>query len=492
MKTFWSISFAIAILQMLVSCDPIDNDLAADLSQDIFTAQIKNGNLPIRTGTTILTNIPTSNTNRLLFGQADLQDLGTVTATSYFTLGLDPDESILGRSEIDPSRIVVNSAELNLNAIPIEVDQEPNGNFYVFGDGNNMRVQLSSLSEPIDTSKVYTRTESLSASENGALIRTIQLDSTGNLKYRFPNADLPVFQNLLMRLANNYSESEIYNVLNGFKLSLPAGETAGSIFGANANQKVLLTGPQGTIQDSLIVGDELSGLTVNYSIDGRSFESYFTIGDHFNQILFNPSGPLASLTPGTIIYSDQTNNKTYMGSGIGLVTIIEFPDPQTIDDLTEDFINKADLSLSVGDTASLDNFEPFLISRQYQFNNGSIDFDTTESVGAITYTDPAGFINPRTRGPNELIANLTPSGSNIQPIEITEFMSNAKNGLEKKFFILFPYEDLTRSTFRRRYSVNSISSLTLLGTDSTDLENNNGIPFLFPSSVDVLYTEIEN
>lgn len=307
----------IYLLTVLVSCseDNLDSEfLAGSAFTDSNIKVILIDTLTIETSTMKFDSINTSTSNRILVGKYTDTVFGNVKTASYF-------------------RFIPSSYSIDSDAVFDSLVLHLNYDSYYYNDTlqtNTINVkQLSENIKPNSNDDTFYNTDSLNYGEQNIgsisfLPRPLEAD-TLEIKI-IDSLGLLIFDKLQTKTITTSDE-----FLDFFKgVSLQAGENDnGSILGFSRNS----TASYMRLYYSIAEEDENVQYNTDFSIDLSSSPTPF-----FNQITSTePIDSLATLTDNEINLNSALNeHKSYIQSGIGIATRIQFPTIKSIYNISGD------------------------------------------------------------------------------------------------------------------------------------------------------------
>lgn len=305
----------------------------------------------VETSTVLLDTFSTKNTLNLLIGRYDDPALGIVQANTYFeTIPANDSLVLIEHPDREP---IYDSLVLSLNLV-----------YRYANTSSNQTFTVHRLTQRIDSEVNYTNRSSLSFDtnplatftgsgedivENGGNRVDLKLDDTfGQALFDLANTGVPL---------ENFRES-----FNGLTLQAEASDDAGILgFTTISTSSLILyyTAPEPK--------DDGSGDT----LINRQLQLFISNGERFNQISNDFSGTeLDGLLPLTTRPSHLSNGLTFVQSGTGIVTKLEFPTLNNLREQGEVAINQAELLIYTQDN-STDGYDPSsqLIAYQTDVNN---------------------------------------------------------------------------------------------------------------------------
>lgn len=308
MKTILGIVYTLLLFASCTDDSLNDSDFeAGEIFTDSNIRVLQIDTLTARISTMKFDSIVTSQGSRMLIGEYSDPVFGHVRSSSFI--------------EIIPSSYTIDSdAVYDSILFVLRYD-----NYYYNDTLSQNTIHIKALNEklnPADDSDFYNNSSiSFNEEDLGTLSFAPRPLGTDSLNVRISDAlGLELFENLQDKNLTNYDE--FINYFYGFTIQ-PDGNDNGAVLGFSL----------------------ASGMRLYYSIAGETesvqYHTDFTINTSsspipfFNQIAANePNEYLSSLTDNEIsLYSKDANEQSFIQSGIGITTRIEFPYIKSVYDI---------------------------------------------------------------------------------------------------------------------------------------------------------------
>ncbi|MCF8715287.1 DUF4270 family protein [Joostella atrarenae] len=304
------ISLAIIMCYSCTDDSPYDPDFNAGNSfVDSQIRVIEIDTLTIETSTMKFDSLTTSSSNRILLGKYTDPEFGTVKAASYF--------------EMLPDSYTIDS-EATYDSIALYLHYD---NYY-YNDTlqyNNIHVKRVTEAVKPDEDVFYNTSEVDYNTEDIGLLtyrpRPMEADT---LEIKIDD-DLgnEIFDNLQTKVITN--SDEFKNYFKGITIQ-PGDSDNGSVIGFSTETTSCYMRLYYTIEEDTYLSQSYLDIPINKGTDYASF---------FNQISsVNSNEYIQSLTDQEeVISSSQSENKSFIQSGIGVATAISFPHIKTLFDI---------------------------------------------------------------------------------------------------------------------------------------------------------------
>lgn len=395
----------LGIILFLFSCDdPLKLGLQLEDQNKLLKTSVLD-TATIICSTEMLEKVETRYASNLLAGQIQDSRFGNLTAESYFKLSYSSLDDTVNFYDKDGRKAIYDSVRFLLR-IKNQTD--------IYGDTTqSYTLNVHELAESMDTSKVYTNSDRLKI---GKLLSRTKLDPYFKgerfFRVRLDNQ----FGKDLFNKAQGKKQADLDKIFNGFRISAESNAVIGFDNDGNTNA--------------------VSRMELFFHYDTTAFfRSFYFLGNqtsrwyNYVQTDLQSSQVLQKLSPQNPLPSSQTNQKTFIQAGTGIVTKLTFPFLKELAKNQKVMINHAVLSFEVADETypNVNQNPSESLIFYYVGNDGKIARDSKGGLRPIRVENSTGSGSD--------VAYLT-SGRTYQPTVLTGFVQNVINGKENPSLII--------------------------------------------------------